>query len=132
MKTPPSIKVIVCLIAILTLVAGCVTSNPATERLLTAAGFKTTMATTPEQKEHLKTLPNGRVSMASLNGQTYYVYPDTKENLLYVGKIIQYRVYQGMRVNNDMSAESREPVALTYEQNAGWGIWGSMGPRGMW
>jgi len=125
-------KAIVCLITILTLVSGCATSQPETEKLLTAAGFKSTSATTPGQKEHLKTLPNGRVSTASLKGQIYYVYPDTKQDLLYVGNIIQYRVYQKMRANNDMRAESRAPLALTSQQNAAWDVWGSLGPRGMW
>ena len=72
-------------LALAMLVSGCSTTQP-TENLLSAAGFKIVPASTPEQQSHLKTLPPHKVTMVPREGKTYFVFPDQKQQVLYVGQ----------------------------------------------
>jgi hypothetical protein len=92
------------LIALVSLVlfaglVGCATSKQQQgvqqkEDLLQAAGFKLIPATTPEQQQMLKTLPNTRVSAVRRKGQVYFVFPARSQAALYVGQNAQYLAYQ--------------------------------------
>jgi len=44
-------------IALLAVVLGCAANTQSTENLLSAAGFRTIVANTPQRQQHLKTLP---------------------------------------------------------------------------
>ena len=57
-------------IALLALAVGCANTQQ-TENLLSAAGFRTIIANTPQRQEHLKTLPSDRVTVAQRHGKTY-------------------------------------------------------------
>jgi len=98
---------------------GCA-STKNTENLLSAAGFKLVPANTPQRQEHLKTLPANKVSMTQRDGQTYFVYPDPKNNALYVGNQDQYNQYQKLREQNQLAQEQLNAAQL----NADWGPWG--------
>jgi len=54
---------IVVAVALLTLAAGCATSNAPSENLLAAAGFQQRTADTPKKQELLKSLPPGKLSL---------------------------------------------------------------------
>lgn len=89
-----------------TLLAACATTPPAppppSERLLTDAGFKTVVATTPPQKEHLQVLQQGVVSQVQQTGRHYYVYPDAANSRLYVGTPKEYQAYLALRTKNGL------------------------------
>ena len=88
-------------LATLTIVIACVTTTttaiaepPQKEVMLQQAGFKTHTATTARQKEHLRALPEGKVSIVMQNGKTFYAYPDVAHNRVYTGNEAQYQAYK--------------------------------------
>ena len=127
---------------------GCATKQPySTASLLASSGFKVIPATTPEQQQQMKTLPNGKVSKVVRNGTTYYVYPDHTQNVLYVGKQEQYQTFQNDLDGLQLAAEdakaareSRGEALVNQEADVvsgydtpGWGTgtgWGGWG--GFW
>jgi hypothetical protein len=89
-------------IAILALVAGCQTaavnqSEIATskkEMLLSQAGFKVKMVTTPKQQQQVSLLAVDKVSAVKYQGKVYYVYPTTKKDQILVGNQSQFNAYK--------------------------------------
>jgi hypothetical protein len=99
MKSITSLLLALVALAMASGVAGCATSKQQQgvqqkEDLLQAAGFKLIPATTPEQQQMLKTLPNTRVSAVRRKGQVYFVFPARSQAALYVGQNAQYVAYQ--------------------------------------
>ncbi len=88
-------------VAMTLLATSCATSPapppPPSERLLTDAGFKTVVATTEQQKQHLQVLQQGIVSQVQQTGKHYFVYPDTANSRLYVGTPKEYQAYLALR-----------------------------------
>jgi hypothetical protein len=64
------------------------------EALLAQAGFKTITVTTPEQKQAVNGLAQGRVSAVKYNGKLYYVFPTGTKDRIYVGKQKQFTAYK--------------------------------------
>jgi len=97
-----AIRSIVSAMAILALVAGCQTaavnqSEIATskkEMLLSQAGFRVKMVTTPKQQQQLSLLAVDKVSAVKYHGKLYYVYPTAKKDQILVGKQAQYDAYK--------------------------------------
>jgi len=83
--------------ALAIVILGC-SSTKQTEYLLSAAGFKIMPAASPQQQAHLKTLPPHKVTVVVREGKTYFVFPDAKQQVLYVGQQAQYDAYQKLRV----------------------------------
>jgi len=106
--------------ALLALVPGCA-STKQTEGLLSAAGFKTHPATTPQQQAHLKSLPAHKVSAVQKDGKTYYVFPDVARNVLYVGQSTEYEQYKKLRRQQDLAEEQLNPAEEMQLQSALWG-----------
>src|SRR6516165_4865907 len=98
-------------IALLAFIVGCANTQH-TENLLSAAGFRTIAANTPQRQEHLKTLPPDRVTVAQRHGKTYYVYADPAHNQIYVGNQSKYQRYQQLRQANNLAQESLENAQL--------------------
>jgi hypothetical protein len=71
-------------IALLALAVGCA-STQSKENSLVAAGF---IVIVP------KTIPPDKVTMVQKSGKTYYVFPDTAHNKVYVGGPKQYEAYK--------------------------------------
>ena len=122
---------IVGILALLALGVGCATTTK-TENMLSAAGFKMMPAATPEQKAHLKTLPPDKVTMVQREGKTYFVFPDLKQQVLYVGQQAQYDEYQKLRIQNQLAQDQKSAAELNSEP--AWGVWGGFdggvaGPR---
>jgi hypothetical protein len=112
---------IVGIVALLALAVGCTTTSKR-ENLLSAAGFKMVPAATPEQKAHLQTLPPDKVTMVQREGKTYFVFPDRKQQVLYVGQQAQYDEYQKLRLQNQLAEEQMNAAELNSEP--AWGVWG--------
>jgi hypothetical protein len=124
MKQATNPFIIIAVAAVVAFVTGCSSTSATrqTEELLSAAGFKAVPATTPEQQAHLKTLPRDNVTMVQRKGTNHYVFPDVKNQVLYVGQAAQYQEYQKLRLQNQM-AEDKAHAAELNSENA-WNAWG--------
>jgi hypothetical protein len=108
--------------ALVVLVVACVVAcastppPPPVAGLLSAAGFKTLSASTVQQQQHLKTLPADQMTAVQQTMKTYFVYPDTANNQLYVGTEKEYQAYMRLRAQNNMAVPS--PDAAYQKQDA--------------
>ena len=126
MKTKSVIFLGVGVLALAVLALGCA-STKSTEDTLAAAGFKMMPATTPERQAHLQTLPKHKVTMVVREGKTYFVYPDEKRQVLYVGTQAQYDAYQKLRAQEKMAEEQAQAANMNTEAEwAPWGPWGGV------
>ncbi len=112
-----SVKVLRAL-TLLALVAGCASTPPAppAEGLLLAAGFKTVVASTAKQLQHLPTLPASQVTVVTQTGKNFYVYPDPAKNQIYVGTDKQYQAYLKLLQQNNLP--NVNPEAAYFKQDA--------------
>ena len=97
------------------------------ENLAVAAGFKIITPTTGDQKALLTTLPADKVTRINYEGKTYFVLPDVKKNVAYVGKDAEYQAYQKLRLDQQMSNDNLEAAQLNESANMNWGGWGGWG-----
>jgi hypothetical protein len=118
-----SLQYILILFALVALVFGCSTTG-STENLLSAAGFKIIPATTAQQQAHLKTLKPDKVTRVERNGTNYFVFPDEKRQVLYVGHDAQFQEYQKLRLQKQMAEQQVEAAEINQENWYGWGAWG--------
>jgi hypothetical protein len=111
------------ILAILALTLGCASTRQ-TADLLSAAGFKIVVANTPQQQQHLKTLPPHKMRVVHRKGKTYYVYADPTHNLIYVGNQLQYDQYRDLRLAKNVAEEDLQDAELNAQDGAGWDVWG--------
>src|SRR5207253_2934522 len=64
---------------------------------LIQAGFKAKAATTPEQQQHLQSLPEHKFVAVQQKGQKYYLWADKPNKQLYSGNEQAYRAYKANR-----------------------------------
>ena len=107
-------------IALLALTAGCANTQH-TENLLSAAGFRTIIANTPQRQEQLKALPPDKVTLVQRNGKNYYVYADQANNQVFVGTPSQYQTYQQLRLAKNLAHDQLQTAQLN---SWGPGLWG--------
>ena len=113
--------------ALAIVILGC-SSTKQTENLLSAAGFKIMPAASPQQQAHLKTLPPHKVTVVVREGKTYFVFPDAKQQVLYVGQQAQYDAYQKLRVQQQLAEDKVQAAEMNSEAAwAPWGAWGGVG-----
>ena len=124
MKKAINLLTILGVAALVAFVTGCA-STKGTENLLSAAGFNTIPANTPERQAHLKSLPPHKITMVVRDGKTYYVYPDQAHQVLYVGQETQYQEYQRLRLQNQMAEDQAQAAEMNAA--AGWDTWGDFG-----
>jgi hypothetical protein len=120
---------------LLLLAAGCASAPPAppVASLLTAAGFKTLAASTPQQQQHLKTLPADQITVVQRDMKTYFVYPDSANNQIYVGTEKEYQAYMRLRAQNNVPTpypdaiyqkqDAQMRAADTRDASVSWGFW---------
>jgi hypothetical protein len=108
-------------VAVIWLAGGCA-STPQTEDLLSAAGFKIVPASTPAQEAQLQKLPNHKISLVQKDGKEYFVYPDAKQNVLYIGQNAQYDRYQKLREQHQLAQDRMETSLMN--SDPGWDVWG--------
>jgi len=110
-------------LTLITVAAGCATTQD-TEHLLSAAGFNSVAATSPQQQSDLKSLPPDKVSRVPRHGTNFYVYPDARQQMLYVGQEPQYQEYQRLRLQKQEADENLEAEELGSTTDwAAWGPW---------
>ena len=123
---------VLCALATLTFVTGCASTTTTTtaapphkQVMLQQAGFKTQKVTTARQKELLRALPEGKVSIVQHNGKSFYAYPDAAHNLIYTGNQAQYQAYK--QVQLEASRQNRglnidpDPHGIRVNEFDGWG-----------
>jgi hypothetical protein len=124
MKRISAFAFILGLLGLGAIVVGCSTTK-STENLLSAAGFKMVPAATVEQKAHLGTLPANKVTMVQRDGKTYFVFPDAKQQVMYVGMQPQYSEYQRLRLQKQMAEDQAQAAEMSAQP--AWGVWGGWG-----
>lgn len=97
------------------------------ENMLSAAGFRTVVATTPAQRQQLQTLRQDRVTPVRHGSEIAYIYPDPQQNTLYVGHEANYQAYRKMRLQKQMADENLEAAQMWSQPT-----WGAWGPWGGW
>lgn len=122
MKSIPALFKCISVIAFLALAVGCA-STKKTENLLTLAGFKPVVAGTAKQQQQLKALPPDKVTRIQRSGKTYYVFPDVAHNRVYVGSPKQYRDYQQIRSDYQLSNENLADAKVNQDQPTSWDDW---------
>jgi hypothetical protein len=80
------------------------------EQALLTAGFRVRPATTVEQRQQLRTLPDDRFTVVDQGGETYYLY--TSNGRLYAGDHWAYRAF----VNNEKNNQMRRAGAFVFER----------------
>jgi len=111
------------IICVFTVFVGCA-HTAQTENLLSNAGFRTVIASTLEQKQHLTTLEPYRVTAIRRNGKTYYVYPDPAHNQVFVGNQFAYDKYRDLRLEKNLAQENLQNTELSDWSTPGWEVWG--------
>jgi hypothetical protein len=111
---------LIAIVALLALTATCANTQH-TENLLSAAGFRTVIANTPQRQEQLKAIPPDKVTLVQRNGKTYYVYADPANNQIFVGTPSQYQKYQQLRLANNLAQDQLQTAQLN---SWGPGLWG--------
>jgi len=110
---------------LLALFAGCAANTQSTENLLSAAGFRTIVANTPQRQQHLKTLPANKVVLVQRNGKNHYVYADPAHYQIYVGNPAQYQQYQQLRLARNLAQDQLATAELNQQSTMDWGmVWG--------
>lgn len=107
-------------LATLLLLAACATGpsvpdEQSIERLLATAGFKTVPASSVPQLKRLPALPQGEVTAVTQTGRTWFVYPDSAGQRLYVGTQAQYDAF--VRLRSQSGLPTRDPYASWIRQD---------------
>jgi hypothetical protein len=110
--------------AVLALAVGCAANTQQTENLLSAAGFRTIVANTPQRQQHLKALPPNKVVLVQRNGKNYYVYADPAHYQIYVGNPSQYQQYQQLRLARNLAQDQLATAELNQQAAMNWEMWG--------
>ena len=125
MKTQPTLPLAFLLLALLA--SGCASTRE-TEQLLSASGFKIIPAATPEQKAQLRTVRQGTLTMVQRDGKVYFVFPNRKLQVLYVGRQEQYDHYQELRFEQKLAQRRMHAVQMGTEAAfSPWSGWSSVG-----
>ena len=112
---PPRFSLIGGAFALLLVVAGCASNQPAQTAkseadMLIASGFQSRTPTQPQQ-DKLRSLTAGQISqIQTAGGLTLYVYPDWPNSRVLIGGPVQYQAYQQYRQSHNLPAENPPPV----------------------
>jgi hypothetical protein len=123
-------------LTVLTLAAlaiGCAADLHNKENLATAAGFKTITPNGADQQAILTKLPADKVTRITYKGKMYYVRPDVKANVAYVGGQAEYQAYQQLRLQQQLSNDNLMAASMNEDASMNWGAWGgwdAVGPIG--
>jgi hypothetical protein len=96
-----------------------------TEKLLSAAGFKMTLANSPEKLDHLKTLTQNKLVAHTKDAVVYYTYADaTNCQCFYVGSDKAYQSFLKLQEQQNLAAEDRMSAQMDSEENLNWDTMG--------
>ncbi|HPD46501.1 MAG TPA: hypothetical protein P5279_08130 [Anaerohalosphaeraceae bacterium] len=114
------------LIGVLAGLSGCGGEVKETENMLSAAGFQMKTAETPQQVEHLESMPQHKLLRHEKDGKPVFIYADAKYcDCMYVGDEAARQRYEKMAVEKQI-ADEQMMAAEDYEMD--WGPWGPWGP----
>ena len=105
------------------------------EQALLSSGFKVKSARTVGQRAQVRSLPGNEFTVVKQNGNTYYLYPDKKDNRLYAGDQYAYRAYQQYVKDKKLRAEGVfvRPTRLENKSDPrNVEIWQQWGPFPAW
>jgi hypothetical protein len=112
-------------LALILLLAGCAGhSTQRTEDMLSAAGFDVKVASTPQQLQHLATLPPYKMIRLQRNGKERYVYADPAQKVIYVGGDFAYTRYRDLRLSKNLAEQNIQDAEFNAERAAEWDVWG--------
>ena len=106
---PPRFSLIGGAFALLLVVAGCASNQPAQTAkseadMLIASGFQVRTPNSTQQAK-LQSLTAGQISLIQAYGKTLYVYPDWPNRRVLVGGPKQYEMYQLYRASRNLPYE---------------------------
>ncbi|HEY3898678.1 MAG TPA: hypothetical protein VGM54_08705 [Chthoniobacter sp.] len=127
MKLVPTIGKFLAALVLGVLVFGCAADLKNKENLASAAGFKPITPKGADQQALLVKLPTDKVTRVAYKGKNYYVLPDMKHNLAYVGGQKEYQAYRQLRLQQQISNQNLEAASLNDEASMNWGSWGGWG-----
>lgn len=96
------------------------------EALMSAAGFRTVVPSTPAQIAHLRSMKQGAMTPVLKKGKTFFVFPDVAGNRLLIGNQSQYTAYQQLRLKNQLAEDKLATASLNADANAEWAAWGGL------
>ncbi len=101
-----------------------------TERVLSAAGFQTKLADTPEKLASLEALPQRKlVPHTRHDGILFYVYADASAcKCLYVGSQKAYQRYQEITIRQKDAEDKKMAAEMNQNAAMDWGLWEPWGP----
>jgi hypothetical protein len=105
------------------------------ERVLLSSGFKVKSASTAAQRAQVRGLPDNQFTVIKQNGNTYYLYPDKKDNRLYAGDQYAYRAYERYVKDKQLRAQGVFVRPTHYENKSdprNVEIWQQWGPFPAW
>lgn len=112
------------LFSVILLATGCASQSKVT--LLTAAGFRTVVPSTPAQIAQLKSMPQNKVIPVVKKGKTAFLYADAASNVLLIGNQKQYTQFQQYNLKYKIQQDKEATAALNADANAEWSAWGGL------
>jgi outer membrane murein-binding lipoprotein Lpp len=107
------------------LLTGCASGSKIT--LLSAAGFRTVVPSTPAQIAQLKSMPQRKVVPVTKKGKTAFLYADAANNVLLIGNQKQYQQFQQYNLQYKIQQDQEATAALNADASQEWGAWGGIG-----
>lgn len=118
-------------IGVLAVFPGCAALNEMqsaqTEQTLSASGFKVVPANTPERAASLAQLKPYQIHRKIKGSTVYYLYPDPKQGVLYLGNQQQYNAYQGYTTQQEIANENLMASDMDAADSMGWSDWNIWG-----
>jgi hypothetical protein len=105
------------------------------EQALLYSGFEVKSANTAGQRAQVRALSSNEFTALKRNGNTYYLYPDKRNNRLYAGDQYAYRAYQRYVKDKQLRAEGVFVRPIRYENKSdprNVEIWQQWGPFPAW
>jgi len=127
MKLIQSISKFLVVLALAMLAIGCAAELKNKENLAAAAGFKVITPNGADQVAILTKLPADKVTRITYKGKMYYVLPDAKNNVAYVGGQTEYQAYRQLREQQNISNDNLMAASMNEDASMNWGAWGGWG-----
>lgn len=97
------------------------------ESLLSAAGFRARMPSTPKQQAIFNSMTPYKMQRRMVHGRMIYAYADPRHSVVYVGTQLEYDAYKALAAQQNIAEEQEMAAAMNQETAMDWGMWGPMG-----
>ena len=113
------------------LLSGCAAIEQAqrasTERLLSAAGFQPTPATTQARQKSLASLTPYKIERKLRGSEFYYLYAVPEQNLVYIGTQEAYGEYQKLLIQQEIANANLNAAQMNMTTSQQWNDWACWG-----